>query len=58
MTYEYKCNNLECAKRNEIIAIQKPMAEAGEEELCTECKEVLQKVFGSPAISTSDGYKS
>lgn len=58
MTYEYKCVNIQCKKRNEVITVNKPMSEAGESEYCEECKEALQKIFGSPAVKTGDGYKS
>jgi len=58
MTYEYKCTNIQCTKRNEILRIDKPMNEAGESEYCEECKESLQKIYGSPAVRTGDGYKS
>jgi len=34
------------------------MSQASETEYCKECKEPLQKVFSSPAVRTSDGYKS
>jgi predicted nucleic acid-binding Zn ribbon protein len=58
MKYEYKCVNIQCKKRNEIIVIDKPMSEASKSEYCEECKEPLQKVFGSPGVKTGDGYKS
>ena len=58
MTYEYKCTNIQCSSRNEIKLICKPMAEAGSTEYCEECKEPMQKVFGSPAVKTGDGFKS
>jgi predicted nucleic acid-binding Zn ribbon protein len=56
--YEYKCTNIECNKRNEIIEITKPMSEATKTEYCEECKQELQKVFSSPGVKTGDGYKS
>jgi len=57
MTYEYKCTNIQCKRRNEIVEVTKLMEFAGASEYCPECKEAMQKVFGSPAIKTSDGYK-
>jgi len=58
MTYEYRCTNIQCEKRNEVVVVYKPMAEAGTAEICESCKEPLQKIFGSPAVRTGDGYKS
>jgi len=57
MTYHYKCKNIQCKERNKEISINKPISEAGETEYCKECKEPLQRVFGSPGIKTSDGIK-
>jgi len=57
--YEFKCVNIQCKERNEIKVIDKPMSEAGETEYCKECKEPLQKIFGSPGIKPSgDRYKA
>ena len=56
--YEYKCTNVECKKRNEVIEITKPMANATKPEFCEECGTPLQKVFSSPGVKTGDGYKS
>jgi hypothetical protein len=58
MKYEFKCTNIQCKKRNEVLVIEKPMVEAGTSEYWQECKEPLQKIFGSPAVRTGDGYKS
>ena len=57
MKYDYKCTNIQCKKRNEVIEIDKPMSEAGKSEYCEECGESMQKIFGSPAVKTGDGYK-
>jgi len=58
MKYEYKCVNIQCIKRNEIIEINKPMSEAGKSEYCEECGESLQKIFGSPGLRTSGSDKN
>jgi len=58
MTYEYKCTNIQCKKRNEVVVVYKPMDEACQPEMCEGCKESMQRVFGSPAVKTGDGYKS
>ena len=57
MTYEYKCTNIQCKERNIEITKTMPMSEAGETQYCSECNESLQKIFGSPAVRTGDGYK-
>jgi len=56
--YDYKCTNEKCSKKDQEVTVSKPMAESGTEELCDECNKILQKIFGSPGISTSDGWKS
>jgi len=56
MKYYYKCVNIQCKQRNEEIVIEKPMAQAGEEEYCQSCEKPLQRIFGS-AIKTGDGFK-
>ena len=59
MKYTYRCVNIQCTKRNEEIDIEKPMSEAGRTEYCKECKEPLQKIFGSPGIKPAgDKYKA
>ena len=58
MTYEFKCTNISCKERNEIVLIEKYMRDAGKPEYCKACKEAMQMVFSSPGIKTSDGYKS
>jgi len=55
--YEYVCKNIQCKKRNEIKEVTKLMEFASTSEYCSECKEVMQKIFGSPSIRTNDGYK-
>ena len=57
MTYEYKCTNIQCERRNEIVEVTKLMEFASASEYCPKCKEAMQKIFGSPAIKTKDGYK-
>ena len=58
MRYCYKCTNIQCKDRNMEVIINLPMSEAGEPQKCPCCKEPLQKIFGSPGIKTSDGYKA
>jgi len=59
MTYNYKCNNISCIKRNEVIEIKKPMSEASCSEYCKECHEKLQRVYNPPGIKPAgDKYKS
>ncbi len=58
MIYSYKCTNKNCEKNQEEVAISKPMSESGTDEFCKECEEKMQKVFGSPGVKTSDGYKA
>ena len=57
MTYQYKCTNICCKERNIEKDITMPMSEAGETQYCEKCNESLQKIFGSPAVKTGDGYK-
>jgi len=58
MIYYYKCTNIKCQERNKEKAIDKPMAEASKKEYCSVCNESLGRIFGSPGIKTSDGFKS
>jgi len=56
MIYHYKCTNSSC-KLCEEVSINFSMSQAGEIQHCEKCEETLQKIFGGPAIRTSDGYK-
>jgi len=56
--YDYKCTNEKCPKKDQEVTVSKPMGEASTEELCVACNKTLQKIYGSPGISTSDGWKS
>ena len=58
MKYDYKCNTIDCKRRNVIVTIDKPISKASEPEYCEECKKEMQRVFSSPGVKTGDGYKS
>ena len=52
MRYLYKCDNC----HTEPITILKPMGESSKVEVCT-CGNVMNRVYTSPGITTSDGTK-
>lgn len=58
MIYQFRCTNIQCTERNIEVDISMPMSEAGVTRYCEKCGESLQKIFGSPAVKTGDGYKS
>lgn len=52
MTYIYKCN--QCGIEVDIV---KPIAESERVEHCAICEDEMKRVYNSPAIATSDGFK-
>ena len=58
MKVEYKCTNSDCNMVDKILVKHIAMAHMGEIVLCDSCKEEMQRVWASPSIKTSDGYKS
>lgn len=58
MRYEYKCESEECNCNEEIVIIDKPMAEVSRDEFCEKCKSKLKRVYSTCGIKTHDGYKS
>lgn len=60
MWIEFKCVNKECANRNIVVEVNKPIPK-GKEEItatCPNCNELMQRVWNfSGGIRTSDGYK-
>ncbi len=58
MTYLYECRNDKCNNYNKTVEIAKPVSESSKEEKCSECKEVLYRVFTSFGVKTADGYKA
>jgi predicted nucleic acid-binding Zn ribbon protein len=58
MTYLYKCENENCKNVDVIIEINKSITESSKEETCEWCAEKLKRVYTSPGVKTSDGFKS
>jgi predicted nucleic acid-binding Zn ribbon protein len=56
--YLYECKNENCKCYEIPVEITKPMSESSKEEVCEYCREIMQRVFTSPGVKTSDGYKS
>ena len=45
-TFEYYCDNSECAGRGEVVEIEKLLSESGREERCGGCGSVLRRDWG------------
>jgi len=50
MTYLYKCENVECEMHDEVVEVDKPMAESSRTEYCEKCSGELTRVYTSPAV--------
>jgi len=49
--------NYECKKCKLEVTIVKPMSESSRVEKCPSCTLPMDRVFTSPSIGTSDGFK-
>ena len=58
MTYLYKCTNENCKNVDTIIEISKPIKDSDRHEACQWCAQDMNRVYTSPGVKTSDGFKS
>jgi predicted nucleic acid-binding Zn ribbon protein len=58
MTYLYQCTDEKCQGSKEVTEVCKPMSESSRKEFCPLCGGEMKRVYTSPGVKTSDGYKS
>ena len=57
MKYQYKCENENCKNVGIIVEIDKPIKDSDRRESCEWCAQDLVRVWVSPSVKTSDGFK-
>jgi len=57
MEYKYECRDSKCKSKEVAVIITKPMLEYDKPEYCSECDNVMYRIYTAPAVSTSDGFK-